>query len=363
MKQKCFVLCLLVLCLLVVTTGLLYSAEKTEAKGKADQEFELINPMDMPDWQSYVDKTVSFKMKVVPGKVGNALELTYDFKDGNWCAIFQPQWIDLSNYSGMRFWYKGEGKSNSIEVKLVDNDGSSFGKLLDTKSNESKWTKVEIPFSEFTYWWGGNEELDFKYLQIHFAISTKEELNDEGGAGKVIIDGLEGIKGKLESKSLHKVAVPKDVIDTMDSIIPWKVYKDEKATIKPKSVGGKVGNALELSYDFTSGGTWCAIFRSAGDISAARGIRFVYRGEGDTNTLEVKLEDGDGSNFGKTVDTKTNPGSWTTVEIPFSDFTYWWGEDQNLNLKKINLHFAVSIREGDNGGSGKVIIDQVEVMR
>ena len=364
MKQKCFVLCLLV----VVATGLLYSAEKTKVKEtkvkvKDTQKFELIDSMDTADWQSYADKMVSFKMKVIPGKVGNALELSYDLKDGKWFGLFHPQ-IDLSNYSGIRFWYKGEGKSNSIEVKLVDKDGSNFGKVLDTKSNESAWTKVEISFHEFTYWWGGNEELDFKSVQVHLAISMKGDSNDEGGAGKVIIDELEGVKGEFEPKSLQKVAIPKDVIDTMDSMVPWKVYKDEKATIKTRSVEGKIGNAMEVSYNFTSGGPWCAIRRaSAVDISAASGIRFVYRGEGDTNTLEVKLEDADGSNFGKTVDTKTNPGSWTTVEVPVSDFNYWWGGDQSLNLKKVHLQFAVSIKEGDDGGSGKVIIDQVEVMR
>jgi hypothetical protein len=161
-------------------------------------------------------------------------------------------------------------------------------------------------------------------------------------------------------------AAPADLLDGMDEGSAWKVYSDDrgvKVDVLPVDV--EAGKALEIG--FTMGpGEWLGIFRSIDrDLSGYKAIRFRYRGEGSPNSLEIKLEDADGSQFGRVLKTKTNLGSWTTVVIPFSELSYWWGGDNKLAWDKVhNCHFAISMKDsGDKGGAGKVIVDEIELLK
>lgn len=156
------------------------------------------------------------------------------------------------------------------------------------------------------------------------------------------------------------------MIDAMDDPKAWNVYKDDRGVKIDLSVlEAKNGKAVEVSYTMGPG-EWFGIFKTVDqDFSAFKGIRFVYRGLGNGNSIECKLEDGDGSIYGKVLGTKSNVGSWTVVEIPFTDLSYWWGGDNKLTWEQVhNVHFAVSRKTNeDKGGTGKVSIDQVELYK
>ncbi|MFH1369447.1 MAG: CIA30 family protein [Elusimicrobiota bacterium] len=161
-----------------------------EPVSKADIISELDDPKE---WSVYTENTCKLQLQAVPGKFGKALEASYDFGQGGWVAMNMKKSMDFTVVTAFKLYYKGEGATNSIEVKINDADGSSFGYLLKTKSNESAWTLVEVPVSELQYWWGGDKELDLaKITEFHFAISKKE--GDEGGTGKVIFDRLQMVK-------------------------------------------------------------------------------------------------------------------------------------------------------------------------
>lgn len=154
------------------------------------------------------------------------------------------------------------------------------------------------------------------------------------------------------------------LLDSMDDPAPWKVYKDDRGVkVDVATVEAKGGKAVDIA--FTMGpGEWFGVFKSIDqDLSGYKGLRFTYRGQGSPNSIECKLEDADGSIVGKVLGTKSNIGSWTVVEIPFTDFSYWWGGDNKLAWDRVhNIHFAVSMKNHeDKGGSGKVSIDQVEL--
>ena len=93
-----------------------------------------------------------------------------------------------------------------------------------------------------------------------------------------------------------------------------------------------------------------------------RKVKFSYQGSGNANTLELKLVDDDNTNFGRNWLKSTNSG-WREIEVPFNEFEYWWyGNDSYLDCSKIDIWFAISMKEGDEGGSGTVEIKGLEFL-
>lgn len=331
-------------------------------------------------WDMYADNTATEKLNCVAAKTGKALEIDYNFNSGGWLAVRKQSPIDLSKFQGLRFTYRGEGSKNSLEVKFEDGDGSNFGYLVPTHSNPEGWTSVEVPFKELKYWWGGDQMLDLKKLVIHFAVSKKTD-EDQGGTGKVIIGSVQAY-GAGSSATLKGDAAPAPaaapakaaavsaglgadgVIDNFSSApAGWDNYKDNGVTLNLTAVQGQRGKALQLDYNMNSGG-WLGVWKQVhGNLANYKGVRFSVRGEGSSNSIEFKFEDKDGSNFGKVLSVKSNTGSWTTIEVPFSDLTYFWGGDQKLDLADPKIHFAVSKKEEDQGGAGKLLIERVELYK
>src|SRR3989339_377014 len=96
------------------------------------------------------------------------------------------------------------------------------------------------------------------------------------------------------------------------------------------------------------------------DVSGLKGVRLTYRGIGDKNSIEIKLEDDDGSVFGKTLYRKTATDDWTTVEIPLEAFSYWYGGDKTLNDSQLKFHFAICRVDG---GKGTVVVNDFEYVK
>lgn len=157
-----------------------------------------------------------------------------------------------------------------------------------------------------------------------------------------------------------------EVVDTMDTVDGWESYSDIGVVVKLNSVSVKNSNALEIDYNLAKG-NWCAIKKVINkNFSRFNVLRIESFSSGNKNSLEIKLEDEDGTNYGYLVDIKTNSEEIKVIEIPLKEFEYWWGGDDKLNLKKIkNIHFAVSKRQEkkDEGGKGRIVIDNIELAR
>ena len=118
------------------------------------------------------------------------MRITYDLGEGNWVHIYQPassyNMGDLSEMTGMAFYYRGSGNANTLEVKFEDPDGTNFGQLLQGQSVAADWTLLEVRFTELTYLWGGDDNMDREQVdRISFAVSKRQ--GDMGGAGTVEI--------------------------------------------------------------------------------------------------------------------------------------------------------------------------------
>jgi hypothetical protein len=118
---------------------------------------------------------------------------------------------------------------------------------------------------------------------------------------------------------------------------------------------------MHLDYDLKDG-EWITMPRDWGlNIAGDSKIRFHYKGTGNNNTLELKLQDMDDTVFIKKFYNATNTdGAWKTVVIPTNAFIYFSGEKKSLDLKKIKkILIAVSKARG---WSGTVAIDDIEAV-
>lgn len=141
-------------------------------------------------WTTMPDTGSTIALATVPGRTDTALQITYDLGGGNWVNIYQPassyNMGDLSEMTGMAFYYRGSGNANTLEVKFEDPDGTNFGQLLQGQSVAADWTWLEVRFTELTYLWGGDDNMDWEQVdRISFAVSKRQD--DVGGAGTVEI--------------------------------------------------------------------------------------------------------------------------------------------------------------------------------
>lgn len=146
------------------------------------------------------------------------------------------------------------------------------------------------------------------------------------------------------------------LIDPMDSIYPFSTGEDNNVTWTLSKATGKIGDCVKIDYTF-EGGRWLQIYKNYDYISLAGGdvIKFYFKGTGNANTIEFYLEDINNNSKTLYFNRESNTPDWTEKVIGLSNFN-------NLNLSKIiKMKFAVSRQTGDDGGSGSLFIDKVEL--
>ena len=136
------------------------------------------------------DTGSTIALATVPGRTDTALQITYDLGEGHWVHLYQPASSyyggDLSEMAGFTFYYRGSGNANTLEIKFEDPDGTNFGQLRQGQSVAADWTRIEVQFTELTYLFGGDANMDWEQVdRISFAVSKKQ--GDMGGAGTVEI--------------------------------------------------------------------------------------------------------------------------------------------------------------------------------
>ena len=170
-------------------------------------------------------------------------------------------------------------------------------------------------------------------------------------------------------------AVPDSlVIDSMDSMVGWSTYEDDKgSTGMLRVTPGLRNEAVEIAYDLEADG-WVGVFHNVepGSLSGTDGIRFFYSGDGARNTIELKLiyePDSNGKSpvFSVTWMGATVADTWAMVEVPYSEFRCWedtgCSRGDEVDLDKVwRVDFAISNKPGDTPGIGHVRIDEIQVI-
>jgi WD40 repeat protein len=162
------------------------------------------------------------------------------------------------------------------------------------------------------------------------------------------------------------------IIDTMDSIAGWDVVKDNlgsNATISLAPARKGRGSAINITYNLKEGG-WAGISKEVNPevLSLINGLNFSYFGMDKQNTLELRLVDDNGTEFGASWKPATNAGKWQYLQALFDNFECMDSDEKcsaedNLGdkskVKKLEIVVSNRLEEGDTAGQGKVDMDHI----
>lgn len=164
------------------------------------------------------------------------------------------------------------------------------------------------------------------------------------------------------------------LLDSMDNCEGWNLREDNATDTIMQSVEGLKGNAIRIDYNLGVDGAVViskkipAAIRK--DISKINKISFQYIAKGNIkkgncNSIEVQLDDNDRSLcFGRKLRHAAGAANWTLEEIRVKDILCWGCDckgNETIDLNKVDvLSFAISNKDGEDGGQGSLIIDQVE---
>ncbi len=247
----------------------------------------------------------------------------------------------------IEFWMKSAGKSNVLEIKLVDTDGTNYGIKRPAFTSTGDWTRIVVDEAEFTYWWGGDKTLG-PLQEIYVAVSA-----GDGGAGEVFLDELRLIPSQ-------GAALPKDgVIADCETTEGWTPSQGQGATISLGTQAGQKGKALAVQYSIPAN-QWVSIRKSVKlSLSPTAAFMFLIKGEGDPTNVEFKVVDRDDSTFGKVLEGQGADGVWKEIRLPLSELQYLWGGDNQLDTAHI---VYVDVAVSGPAGKGKIFLDDLRVV-
>ena len=229
----------------------------------------------------------------------------------------------------------------------------------------------------------GNKKIEFEKMKIGDLTDVQRSIIGVLGIIVLILgiwqpflegDRINGVPTPTPTLTPTPTSTPTSIIDTMDSTSGWETYIDDESgsSINIKSITGRTGNAIEISYDLKERGE-VAIYKEINPeiLSGKDGIKFFYKGGGEPNTIDLGLRYGDVGEtlFGVGWERATVTDDWVTKEAPYTYFDCWWPDDNcqyygnKLDLKNVRkIWFCISNNpdDGDVCGSGRVIIDDVQ---
>jgi hypothetical protein len=148
-------------------------------------------------------------------------------------------------------------------------------------------------------------------------------------------------------------------LDAFEDLSPWTADASTDVSSTIRSVDSERGEALRLDYDFNgrSGYAFAArplLFEAPENFE----IRFRVRGEGPTNTFEIKFTDASGENVHwRQLTRYAFPGEWTDVVIKRRQIVWAWGPKPDRTFRGAErIEFVVVAGEG---GQGFVEIDDL----
>ena len=155
----------------------------------------------------------------------------------------------------------------------------------------------------------------------------------------------------------------------------WNNYVQDTArsSLSLKAVLG-TNHAIDISFDFKPGG-WAGIYKKQ-SLPPFRSIRFLYKGTGASNTIELKLIDKNETIFEVIWPHTTNTGGQGRLwESLYSEFRCRMGsgacQDENAirsltlkpeDLDRIDISFSNKSEYADEAGPGQVTIEEIQIV-
>ncbi|MEO7504336.1 MAG: hypothetical protein ABIT69_04045 [Sphingomicrobium sp.] len=142
---------------------------------------------DAAPWPAQGSDSVRGSSAAVPGALGKAVELHYDFGRVSGYAYMRRK-VELTlprNYE-IRFRMRGTGGRNDLQLKLTDGD-NVWWKVWPNAQPSSGWQEVVVPAGEVGFAWGPASDRTLRHADgIEFVVAR----NKDGGAGSIDVDAL-----------------------------------------------------------------------------------------------------------------------------------------------------------------------------
>jgi WD40 repeat protein len=163
------------------------------------------------------------------------------------------------------------------------------------------------------------------------------------------------------------------LIDSMNSLSRWKVKNDDiGSNISIGLVPSKKDKAINLSYDLKKNG-WVEIARDIDPVALAelKGLNLSYLSNGGQITLEIRLEDVNGTAFHLSRSILEDRPRWAYIEILFEDLKTIKRDSSSANdemdparISKLEFIIHESQKDDDIPGQGSITLGQIRgVMR
>jgi hypothetical protein len=151
-------------------------------------------------------------------------------------------------------------------------------------------------------------------------------------------------------------------LDGFEDLSPWRADASTDVSSRISAVPGVEGQALRLDYDF-NGRSGYAFAARLIDLPVTENyeIRFKVRGQGRSNTFEIKFTDATAENVHwRQIRNWTPPSEWTEVVIRRRQILWAWGPDPDRSFRGAErMEFVVV---ADEGGAGFIEIDDLRVL-
>jgi hypothetical protein len=155
----------------------------------------IIDTMDsIQGWETIKDdKGSAVNISSIPGKKGNAIQISYDLKEDGWVGISRQ--IDpklLMQAFGLNFSYFSMGNQNTMELRFEYENETPFG-ISWTNSKTDAWSFQKALYTDFKCLDLRNR-IGFKLenvRKIEFIISNHPE--GSAGSGTMILDNVRGV--------------------------------------------------------------------------------------------------------------------------------------------------------------------------
>lgn len=253
---------------------------------------------DVSSWKVVTSEAVSLKVTSEEnGRAGHCIRLDYDFTRGSGYGIIRKEFSPLvplgENY---RFSYtiRGEGPSNTVEFKLIDETGDNVWWTNQTNFPfQSEWKTVTLPKRKIVFAWGpAGADVPLKSVRyLEFAITSYN-----GGKGTVWLDELtfEELPAPQPATDAPKVTVSSATSDA------WK-----PTTIAPDGT-------CQWHSDINDGGVLTIEFAEARELG---GIAIEWLAGKHASDYDV-LTSLDGKSFATAARVRDSDGGRDYVQLP-----------------------------------------------
>lgn len=157
-------------------------------------------------WTAMGTDDVSAALRVVPGRSGQALCLTYDFNGVSGAAsIRRTLPIDYPDGFALSFDVRGSMPPNTLQLKLIDDSGDNVWWFQQAHfAPDVAWKTIEATSRQVEFAWGPVKDRTLRHTRdVEFVVYAEAQPSQAANRGEVCFDNL-----RLTPRKPGAVAVP-----------------------------------------------------------------------------------------------------------------------------------------------------------